>query len=153
MNLLDLVAKIVAVLLGLGGVIYGAAKLIASFASGDGSLKAEIKAGFKSLGDRFDRLDKDRDEEKRARQKWEDEANRKAIADAVRMAQAEERSAHLTQAVRALQEKVDDLVRDTAADHEDVVQRLTRGEEAHREMAGKVGAIERRLSGQMPAVK
>ena len=145
-NALDLAAKIIAVLLGIGGVIFGAVKLVASFASGDGSLKAEIKAGFRELGDRFDWLDKDRAEEKRERQKWEDEINRRAIADAVRMAQAEEREKNLTMAVRELREQVSDLARETSADHEDVVKKLA-------EVEGKVGGIERRLSGQMPAVK
>lgn len=143
---LDTAAKIVALALGIGGVIYGAVKLIAVLASGDGSLKTTITSGFKALNDRLDRIDKDREEERRARVLFEADLRQKELDAAIKRAQSEEREKNLTSAVREIRDQVADLQRETASDHEDVVQRLTNVE-------GRIGGVERRLSGQMGAVK
>jgi len=138
----DFVPESIKDLLLVGGVVWAAGRTI----FGAGSDR-------KHLDERLDKIEanmaaaaKIADEERVARRVAEAKAQERAIEEAAERATAKEREKNLTEAVRALRERVEDLVRDTEADHEDVVQRLTNVE-------GRIGGVERRLSGQMPAVK
>jgi len=134
----DFVPESIKDLLLVGGVVWAAGKAI----FGAGSDR-------KHLDERLDKIEanmaaaaKIADEERVARRVAEAKAQERAIEEAAERATAKERERALTDAVREIRGVLDDLARDAEATREDVTK-----------LDARLGSIEKRLSGQMPAVK
>lgn len=121
----DIASKAVAFAVAVFGAVFAILRFGFGLGKKDSTIEKTIADGFTRMGERLDRIERDREEEKRARDRAEAKAQEKAIADAVRQAQTDEREKSITVALGELRDQLDELQQTKANEHQEFRDRLT----------------------------